>query len=272
MSRNSWKQSEFPASDNGPVSAVSLRSHSPLKTITSDPSIRSSNPAHGCEIPDTTPRNIKYATAPCSSKPEPPPKVKNPPPEKYKKTFIAMLRGKDYHKNVPPPTKRHSLESPIVSLEVPSLPKVPRSSPAISVSPSEYAHAPRPFAQPKRYHSHRHHQSINPSHLRRYQHHLLQQHSSNSPTPLQAQFARQLTQTQFFIAEPLQNSGVIQPHFLTPHYQPPNNFSKSQNSHKKRSGSNINRSESCKEKQHVRKQARENRKNSDPNIPTSKPG
>ncbi|XP_064107436.1 uncharacterized protein LOC135216228 isoform X5 [Macrobrachium nipponense] len=37
---------------------------------------------------------------------------------------------------------------------------------------------------------------------------------------------------------------------------------------KKKSGA-INRSESCKEKQHARKRTRENRKHSDPNIPTS---
>ncbi|XP_068204078.1 uncharacterized protein [Palaemon carinicauda] len=42
----------------------------------------------------------------------------------------------------------------------------------------------------------------------------------------------------------------------------------SKNPHKKKSGA-INRSESCKEKQHARKRTRENRKHSDPNIPTS---
>ncbi|XP_045595690.2 rho guanine nucleotide exchange factor 12 isoform X4 [Procambarus clarkii] len=41
---------------------------------------------------------------------------------------------------------------------------------------------------------------------------------------------------------------------------------------KKKSGTPVNRSESLKEKQHGRKRTRENRKHSDPNIPTSKSG
>ncbi|XP_047501031.1 basic proline-rich protein-like isoform X1 [Penaeus chinensis] len=41
---------------------------------------------------------------------------------------------------------------------------------------------------------------------------------------------------------------------------------------KKKSSTSINRSESCKEKQHARKRPRESRKHSDPNIPTSKSG
>ncbi|XP_076036474.1 uncharacterized protein LOC143022237 [Oratosquilla oratoria] len=44
------------------------------------------------------------------------------------------------------------------------------------------------------------------------------------------------------------------------------------NLHKKKAGNPINRSESCKEKQNARKRTRENRKHSDPNIPTSKAG
>ncbi|XP_042870461.1 rho guanine nucleotide exchange factor 1-like isoform X2 [Penaeus japonicus] len=245
------------------VEAGVLRPHAQHRLRASSPR-RSS--FHGSEssphlagiVPDDTPRHIKYATAPIinheaashqprkSQKPTPPPKNKSIPEPTFQKTFIAMLNRKDTR-------KRRSQElSECLGLSLPNKPP-----PAISPKPSSgvfYQALPSGPPQGQRpvevqhaapAHHHQHFQKAESFHL----------------------------QQQYFKAEPLHHSQLAEARPAKPliREQPLAALNK-HNLPKKKSSTSINRSESCKEKQHARKRPRESRKHSDPNIPTSKSG
>ena len=222
MARQQWRQAEFPSIADGPVTAVALRAHpsTPLMQRASDPSLRTSLQEENAK--QDTPRHIKYATSPIpshvhrtasgGSKPALPPKIKNPPPEKYKKTFIAMLRGKDNKSNH---SKRNSQEFPnpkpaLLSPSPEGSPtRVPHNSPVASKSRSV-----KLPSSPTHHHYHYHHQ--HPHHHQHYgggQGGFFLHPSSTSnirpriqqfQQPIHSHHVRHLPQTPYFIAEPMQ--------------------------------------------------------------------
>ncbi|XP_069952047.1 rho guanine nucleotide exchange factor 11 isoform X3 [Cherax quadricarinatus] len=190
-------------------------------------------------------RKKKYATAPITNhdhaarkargeKPPTLPKGKNITPAPYQKTFIAMLRNRDGKTS-----KRRSQD---LSESIPPV-TPPAASPKL---------ASGVFYQPLT-------EGLNVA-------------RPQPPVPAVKHADHQQYIQQYFNTEPLQPP-PLEFTLLYPHhhlYPPPTKHSLQQQ--KKKSGTPVNRSESLKEKQHGRKRTRENRKHSDPNIPTSKSG
>ncbi|XP_063889544.1 rho guanine nucleotide exchange factor 1-like isoform X2 [Scylla paramamosain] len=192
-------------------------------------------------------RKKKYATAPVKhhsasaaagshrEKPATPAKNKNIPQAPYQKTFIAMLKGKDSRAN-----KRRSQEfteclSPLAQQTMMNL--------------KTAAASPKPPTLPPKPATGTFYQALSPNVTQvtprvihaGLNHHNEQLYHTEPIPPMKREFLR-----------------------LSPGPQlPPVKH------HKKKEGQ-VNRSESLKEKQPRRKRTRENRKHSDPNIPTSK--